>query len=70
MAQRGNYTDADIVNFLTNVECLEGRFDSMGALVSWLDSSLTTVSFTASLRSAVAERAICMSGRAWISTTT
>ena len=34
MAQRLNFTDADIVNFLTNVECLEGRFDSMGALVS------------------------------------
>ncbi len=34
MAQRMNFTDADIVNFLTNVECLEGRFDSMGALVS------------------------------------
>ena len=33
MAARMNYTDADIVNFLTNVECTEGRFDSMGTLV-------------------------------------
>ena len=36
MAQRMNFTDADIVNFLTNVECLEGRFDSMGTLVRGL----------------------------------
>lgn len=33
-AARQSYTDADIVDFLTNVECLEGRFDSMGTLVS------------------------------------
>ncbi|KAK9838436.1 hypothetical protein WJX84_012138 [Apatococcus fuscideae] len=41
MAQRGNYTDADIVNFLTNVECLEGRFDSMGALGLDFNDNLT-----------------------------
>lgn len=26
-----NYTDRDIVNFLGNVECLEGLFDTYGA---------------------------------------
>ncbi|KAK9819242.1 hypothetical protein WJX81_003477 [Elliptochloris bilobata] len=28
---RQNYTDADIIKFLTNVECLEGLFDTWGA---------------------------------------
>lgn len=31
IAAKQNYTDADIVNFLTNVECLEGQFDTFGA---------------------------------------
>ncbi|DBA90435.1 TPA: hypothetical protein ACH3X1_003706 [Trebouxia sp. C0004] len=31
IAARQNFTDADIVNFLTNVECLEGQFDTFGA---------------------------------------
>ena len=31
IAARGNYTDMDIINFLTNVECLEGMFDTYGA---------------------------------------
>ncbi|KAL3144311.1 hypothetical protein ABBQ32_14189 [Trebouxia sp. C0010 RCD-2024] len=31
IAARGNHTDADIVDFLTNVECLEGLFDTWGA---------------------------------------
>lgn len=30
-AARGNFTDADIVDFITNVECLEGQFDTYGA---------------------------------------
>lgn len=30
-AARGNFTDKDIVDFLTNVECLEGQFDTWGA---------------------------------------
>lgn len=30
-AARGNYTDKDIVDFLVNVECLEGQFDTWGA---------------------------------------
>ena len=31
IAARGNYSDMDIINFLTNVECLEGMFDTYGA---------------------------------------
>jgi len=31
IAARQNFTDADIVQFLTNVECLEGLFDTWGA---------------------------------------
>ncbi|DBA66091.1 TPA: hypothetical protein ACH3X2_003093 [Trebouxia sp. C0005] len=31
IAAKQNYTDADIVNFLTNVECIEGQFDTWGA---------------------------------------
>ena len=31
IAAKQNYTDADIINFLTNVECLEGQFDTWGA---------------------------------------
>ena len=31
IAAKQNYTDHDIVNFLTNVECLEGQFDTWGA---------------------------------------
>ena len=31
IAARGNYSDMDIINFLTNVECLEGLFDTYGA---------------------------------------
>ena len=30
ISARGNYTDKDIVNFLGNVECLEGQFDTFG----------------------------------------
>jgi hypothetical protein len=30
-AARGNFTDADRIDFLTNVECLEGQFDTYGA---------------------------------------
>ncbi|KAK9837750.1 hypothetical protein WJX74_004245 [Apatococcus lobatus] len=30
LAQRMSYTDLDIVHFLTNVECLEGQFDTYG----------------------------------------
>lgn len=30
IAARQNYTDLDIVHFLTNVECLEGQFDTWG----------------------------------------
>ena len=30
-AARGNFTDKDIVDFLVNVECLEGQFDTWGA---------------------------------------
>lgn len=30
-AARGSFTDKDIVDFLTNVECLEGQFDTWGA---------------------------------------
>ena len=30
IAARGNYTDMDILEFLTNVECLEGLFDTWG----------------------------------------
>ncbi|KAK9865756.1 hypothetical protein WJX84_001274 [Apatococcus fuscideae] len=41
MAARMNYTDADIVNFLTNVECTEGRFDSMGTLGVDFNDNLT-----------------------------
>ncbi|KAK9839115.1 hypothetical protein WJX74_009810 [Apatococcus lobatus] len=41
LAARGSYTDADIVNFLTNVECLEGRFDSMGTLGLDFNDDLT-----------------------------
>ena len=29
-AARGNYTDMDLINFLVNVECLEGLFDTWG----------------------------------------
>ncbi|KAK9804578.1 hypothetical protein WJX73_002013 [Symbiochloris irregularis] len=29
-AARQNYTDKDIIDFLCNVECVEGRFDTMG----------------------------------------
>lgn len=31
IAAKQNYTDADIINFLTNVECIEGQFDTWGA---------------------------------------
>lgn len=31
MAAKGNYTDKDIIDFLVNVECLEGQFDTYGA---------------------------------------
>ena len=31
VAFKGNYSDLDIVHFLTNVECLEGLFDTYGA---------------------------------------
>lgn len=27
---RANYTDQDIIDFLVNVECLEGEFDTWG----------------------------------------
>ena len=30
IAARGTYTDMDILEFLTNVECLEGLFDTYG----------------------------------------
>ena len=30
IAARGNFTDKDIVDFLVNVECLEGLFDTWG----------------------------------------
>ena len=30
IAAKKNFTDHDIVNFLTNVECLEGLFDTWG----------------------------------------
>lgn len=30
IAARQNYTDLDIIHFLTNVECLEGQFDTWG----------------------------------------
>ena len=29
-AARGSYTDRDLINFLVNVECLEGLFDTWG----------------------------------------
>lgn len=31
IAAKQNYTDADIIDFLTNVECIEGQFDTWGA---------------------------------------
>jgi hypothetical protein len=31
IAAKKDYTDQDIINFLTNVECLEGQFDTWGA---------------------------------------
>ena len=30
IAAKQNYSDLDIVHFLTNVECLEGQFDTWG----------------------------------------
>ena len=30
IAAKQNYSDMDIVHFLTNVECLEGQFDTWG----------------------------------------
>ena len=30
IAAKQNYTDIDIIRFLTNVECLEGLFDTWG----------------------------------------
>ena len=30
IAAKQDYTDMDIINFLTNVECLEGQFDTYG----------------------------------------
>ena len=33
-AARGSYTDRDIINFLVNVECLEGLFDTWGMFLS------------------------------------
>jgi len=30
IAARANYTDRDFVDFLVNVECLEGQFDTWG----------------------------------------
>lgn len=30
IAAKQNYTDLDILHFLTNVECLEGQFDTWG----------------------------------------
>ncbi len=30
IAARANFTDKDIVDFLVNVECLEGLFDTWG----------------------------------------
>ena len=30
IAFKKDYTDMDIIHFLTNVECLEGQFDTWG----------------------------------------
>ena len=30
LAAKQNYSDMDIIHFLTNVECLEGQFDTWG----------------------------------------
>ena len=30
IAAKQNYSDMDILHFLTNVECLEGQFDTWG----------------------------------------
>ena len=36
-----NYTDKDIVRFLTNVECLEGLFDTWGVFGQGFNNNLT-----------------------------
>ena len=36
-----NYTDKDIVRFLTNVECLEGLFDTWGVFGHGFNNNLT-----------------------------
>ncbi|KAK9862594.1 hypothetical protein WJX84_000232 [Apatococcus fuscideae] len=41
IAARQTYTDKDIIDFLTVVECLEGRFDSMGTLGLDFNDDLT-----------------------------
>ncbi|CAK0780436.1 hypothetical protein CVIRNUC_005053 [Coccomyxa viridis] len=40
-AARMNYTDKDIINFLTNVECLEGLFDTWGVFGQGFNNNLT-----------------------------
>ncbi|CAL8468921.1 g8462 [Coccomyxa elongata] len=41
IAARMNYTDRDIVEFLTNVECLEGLFDTWGTFGHGFNNNLT-----------------------------
>ena len=36
-----NFTDKDIVRFLTNVECLEGLFDTWGVFGQGFNNNLT-----------------------------
>ncbi|KAK9915059.1 hypothetical protein WJX75_004249 [Coccomyxa subellipsoidea] len=41
LAAKMNYTDKDIVHFLTNVECLEGLFDTWGTFGHGFNNNLT-----------------------------
>ena len=40
-AARNNFTDRDIVDFLVNVECLEGLFDTWGVYGTTFNNNLT-----------------------------